>query len=604
MRRKRGRNLHSHKRFKLKESVEKGSEHLSRSGNLVPAKKFTPQSTCKCHRKCAEKITTDRQKKIFDDYYKRSSWVQKTLFLRARIKQKKTRTNKSSLYPIIPLKKRQFSFEYSLTDANETEIGVCRDFFLRCLNVSAMRVNRALKSKIANPTGNERRGRGPPKNKTSTESKKEVIGFINAFPKYESHYGRSKSARKYLPPGLNKTIMYAEYRNMCTAKRLTPVSNYMFRQILNTEFNLSFKKRCTDTCKTCDEIHASMNSTITTKQRKTELQRLNTVHKNLVKFTNAMFFEDVEASKTPESGTVVLTFDLQKTLQTPLISTSAAFYKRQLWTYNFCIYNETEQRAYMFVWSEDVASRGAQEVGSCILRYLKQYLPANIVHLICYSDACGGQNRNIKLALLFKKYLHGGTNTTVKKIEHKFFVSGHSYNACDRCFGLIEKKARGATNIYTPADWAELIATTQKKEPRFTVIVMNATDFFSTSILETQITNRKKDANGKKINWFDIQSISYEIDEPFFLLLNTGDAQLHRICIKKNSVPDQLFQTSELTALFPFGHKISKKKKIDLLFLLKFIPSEHHEFYKNLRCDDDDDNDEDFGMASDFSDEF
>lgn len=67
---------------------------------------------------------------------------------------------------------------------------------------------------------------------------------------------------------------------------------------------------------------------------------------------------------------------------------------------------------------------------------------------------------------------------------------------------------------------------------------------------------------------------------------------------------DQLFQTAELTALFPFGNKITKQKKTDLLFLLQFIPPEYHNFYKNLRCDDEDDDDADFGMASDFSDDF
>lgn len=432
---------------------------------MIPAKKFTPQSTCKCRRKCADKISINRQKQIFDNYYEKSSWVQKTLFLRARVKQFKAKNKKSSMFPIIPLKQRQFSFTYSLTDANETEIVVCREFFLRCLNVNAMRVNRALKSKISNPTGNERRGRGPPKNKTPIQSIRTVIQFIKTFPKYESHYGRSKAACKYLPPGLNKTLLYALYQNMCTNKRLTPVSDHIFRRIFNTKFNLSFKKRCTDTCKTCDEIHSAINSTVTTKQRKKQLQKLETVHKNLVEHTNEMFFKDVEFSQTPENGTVVLTFDLQKTLQTPLLSTSVAFYKRQLWTYNFCIYNETDRKAYMFVWSEDVASRGAQEVGSCVLKYLNEYLPPNIINVIFYSDACGGQNRNIKMSLILKKYLHSETNTSVQKIVHNFFVSGHSYNACDRCFGLIEKKARGATNIFTPTDWADLIANAQKKSP-------------------------------------------------------------------------------------------------------------------------------------------
>lgn len=85
---------------------------------MIPAKKFTPQSTCKCRRKCADKISIDLQKQIFDNYYEKSSWVQKTLFLRARVEQFKAKNKKSSMFPIIPLKQRQFLFTYSLTDAN------------------------------------------------------------------------------------------------------------------------------------------------------------------------------------------------------------------------------------------------------------------------------------------------------------------------------------------------------------------------------------------------------------------------------------------------------------------------------------------------------
>lgn len=65
--------------------------------------------------------------------------------------------------------------------------------------------------------------------------------------------------------------------------------------------------------------------------------------------------------------------------------------------------------------------------------------------VICYSDSCGGQNRNIKISMLLKKYLHDlAPEDALEPIEQKYLVSGHSYN---RCFGMIEKKRKISSEI-------------------------------------------------------------------------------------------------------------------------------------------------------------
>lgn len=88
-----------------------------------------------------------------------------------------------------------------------------------------------------------------------------------------------------------------------------------------------------------------------------------------------------------------------KTLATPIVSTRICYYKRQLWTYCLGIHDLTTDNATMYVWDELLGFRGPQEIGSCILHYVENFVTST--KLIMYSDQCDGQNRNIKMATLY-----------------------------------------------------------------------------------------------------------------------------------------------------------------------------------------------------------
>lgn len=127
----------------------------------------------------------------------------------------------------------------------------------------------------------------------------------------------------------------------------------------------------------------------------------------------------------------VLSFDLMKTLATPVISTVVA-YKRQLWTFCFGIRGLQAHFVRMYMWNESVASRGLQEIESSLMHYIK----ANVTtrKLIMYSDQCGGQNQNAKIAS-FSTYMDSSPNYMAETIDLKFLVSGHSCLPNDQDFG-------------------------------------------------------------------------------------------------------------------------------------------------------------------------
>lgn len=311
---------------------------------------------------------------------------------------------------------------------------------MKCLQVTPGRILKAMQTLSTNPAGVEKRGKAANPHKTKEIDIQAVRDFITSIPKYESHYCRASSQRKYLHHNLTKAKLYRKYKEERAFKNLSFVSGFIFRKIFIRDFNLSFKRRHTDTCRTCDEIATGLRSNLFKESAKVKLRQRMLAHKDLVYKSNARFALDVKEAKESNDEIVVLTFDLKKTLETPSLTASDAFYKRQLWTYNLCIYDEIKKKAYMYIWSENIASRGGQEIGSCLVEHLKNHIPQNTKTVKLYSDACGGQNRNIKLTLMLKKFLHDLLpDTSLESIQQKYFVPGHSYNSCDRCFGLIEK---------------------------------------------------------------------------------------------------------------------------------------------------------------------
>ena len=108
---------------------------------------------------------------------------------------------------------------------------------------------------------------------------------------------------------------------------------------------------------------------------------------------------------------------------------------RKLNCYNLSIYNLGTQNATCYIWSEVDAKRGACEIGSAL--YLQMLsLPGTIKHVILYSDACSGQNRNQFTATAL---MHAVVNLpTVEIIDHKFLESGHTQMECDSMHSAIE----------------------------------------------------------------------------------------------------------------------------------------------------------------------
>jgi len=103
---------------------------------------------------------------------------------------------------------------------------------------------------------------------------------------------------------------------------MQPVKESYYRHVFDTEFNLSFHQPRKDTCQKCDKFKKLLD---VSPSREIEVQR--EIHLRKAEKIRAKLNSSKE---TTSSSDLCFTFDLQKTLITPSISTGVAYYKRQL----------------------------------------------------------------------------------------------------------------------------------------------------------------------------------------------------------------------------------------------------------------------------------
>ena len=163
------------------------------------------------------------------------------------------------------------------------------------------------------------------------------------------------------------------------------------------------------------------------------------------------------------------------------------------------------------MWHEGVASRGSNEVASCILKYL-QNSGTCATNLVTFSDSCGGQNRNVNMLCM---WLHvvDSDDYSYTTVDQKFMTVGHSYLPNDRDFGSIETARLKANHIYVPQDWCNLVLNCRRNNP-FRVSAMTQEDFVSLEPVAKCIVNRKLNTFKQKVEWLNMKWIRITKGKP------------------------------------------------------------------------------------------
>ncbi|MEW8546092.1 MAG: OTU domain-containing protein, partial [Candidatus Thiodiazotropha sp.] len=247
-----------------KEKRMKGVAYENVHGKLILGREVKPINCSNCRFKCSLNITTDHRQSIFETYWGLGNYDGQRNFICQHVDQfepERVARSKS--------RRKKVSNTYSFTNGQE-KIRVCKEFFLKTLDVGKKTVDYALKSKNHGVfAGKDKRGSGPTATKISESDVKFVHEHINSFATVDSHYTRKDTKRKYLSQDLNIRRMYTLYVEKCSKSGRKPVSEKKYRDVFCNDYNLSFFHPKKDQCQICTRYeHLKSEGTLDAKVQK------------------------------------------------------------------------------------------------------------------------------------------------------------------------------------------------------------------------------------------------------------------------------------------------------------------------------------------------
>ena len=539
------------KRFNKRKMLrQSGMSYITPQGKEIPKKEFV-YIHCKCKLQC-EALPSEVRHSIHKSFWAQGNWQTQTSFIvnnvnRVEVKRRTTGTKES---------RRKYNNEYFLKGKK-----VCLKTFSSTLGVAQKRVDYAVRMKQVDGLCNQDL-RGLYDRKENNVSLQQVNNFLDSLPHYKSHYSHSNSL--YFSPELNKTTAYELYAKNSESPC---VSKKKFMSILKA-YKVKFHSSRSDTCRHCNEIKANLNRS--TGEDHKNLQRELSHHHGEAQAARESLTEMTLLSKM-EDDLLVFTFDLEKTQPLPHITTSVAFYKRQLWLYNLGINTRKDNQGHMHVWLESEGRRGANEICSSLFKFLKNQNFDTIKRLHSFSHYCGGQNRNA----IFVQFMSWFCNSfPVIEWQHSYLEPCHTFLPNDSDFAMIEKKKKQCGNIYTFNEWVKLIESCTKKNP-FTVIPMRGHFKIFDSIFCRPFPT--VDDNGEKFVWDNLKWIKAVKGKPTLKFGTDHQSKTEKSVTLSTSPP-----LNEVVPEASSSVAISKEKYLDLLSLLPYVPAVHANFYLEL----------------------
>ncbi|KAK3909537.1 hypothetical protein KUF71_019640, partial [Frankliniella fusca] len=556
------------KQDKAKAACNQGKEYTNMKGVIVQARQMRPPCV-NCRFKCHDKISEEERDKVFKKYWALGEKQKQDGFIRESITIKKPAVQKTG----DDVTQRAHTIKYSFKFPSG-QLFVCKTMFLNTLGISESPVRTQVEKleRGGIVTSPDKRGKHPkidPVEKNKQDSNiKEHIGLFKTVP---SHFCRMRSKRKYLSPTLTIRQMWRLYKTWMSKNKPSEAikSEKRYRKVFCTQFNLGFHKPKKDRCDLC------LVYEIGTAAQKLKLQAKFDEHLRNKKNAKAARKEDEKKAKACSDTVCYCLMDLQQVISLPKTEAGMVFYKRKLSTYNFTVYDKTFKKGYCYLWDESEAKRGANEIATCVLLFIKKKVSEGITDFFIWSDNCGGQNKN---KYLFSAYTWAAAQYNIT-ITHRYMERGHTMNEADSMHSTIEKAAR-YEQIYVPKDLVPIIENAKRKGSKYDVKLVGP------EILDFHpLADTLQNWTNKNAKWKSLREIVVDGENPGKVFVKHDLTAPTAVEIKITKVGGQVNLTTYLVPkAFDGPLRLKAKKLTDLANLCNelVIPSHKHDFYKGL----------------------
>ena len=412
---------------------------------------------CCCQTKlCYIKINAEEQEKFFDEFWFLGNYNLQNYYLKHLLKYKSSKKiNACHKHRLL-----EWEYKFPKPDINED---ICLKFFLQLLQVSERRF-RTIKEKIVNNEHlNDKRGLYVHFKILTSPLMKLIRKHCDSLPHHKSHYKLERTSLNYFDDSsLNLKKMYILFLDFYAAETgddNIPLKEKTYINFFNYNINYSFTLPRTDMCDFCYECQ--LLDTENSEEYKKHVEEYKSYY-------------ELKNKYLAEKRALCIEFDFAQNLPLPKLPVNKQYYSRLLWLFAFNVHifdiynkenNADKDTSYVYFLLEGFAKKGSNSVINFVLdAILKEFDPQKHDKIFLFSDGCGGQNKNY----LFLHFFASLAKKLGVPIEHVFPVVGHSYNQCDRNFGLYSKKKKDLEAIESVEQYSNLIKTS--RNPPFKII--------------------------------------------------------------------------------------------------------------------------------------
>lgn len=333
----------------------------------------------------------------------------------------------------------------------------------------------------------------------------------------------------------------------------------------------SFRQPRTDVCDFCTKCKILLEA-----NPKDSCKVKYQLHLKKIEAYNRQKKEYIDLVKnSTKKDVLIIEFDYAQNLPLPKLNITSQFYKRLLWLYNFNVHCHNDGTSSFYCFLETDSKKGSNTICSFVNHFVAEKMNEfpDLKKIIFFSDACGGQNKNMTV-VMFSTWLANSLNI---EIEHIFPVRGHSYNQCDRNFGRYAILLKSLETIETAEQYLNVMSSARKNPSPFNVMMAS----FLIEDWHTGLQSFLSKMPTCKKNRFGIQQYVKLHYSPHGVITTSRyyTASDQEYTFKKNTLPANK-QDLKLQVVKPVG--IKDVKKNDVLSLTPFLAPENAEWLRNV----------------------